>query len=201
MDELKKFIKSNLLSKLSKDKLSVELFNIIFPQIKKIKIFSMPNTFAKERLKEANFIFLLSLLIIDGSDNTDYFIYKFNLSKKDQKRLKIIDNFFRERINTSSFTEKNLNKIFYYHGKQAVIDILSYRLFFQKKIDQKLLNSINLFKYKVLPVMPIGAKALMEKYDIPEGKTLGNKLKTIEKEWVNNNFQLSQKQIDKIINH
>ncbi len=201
LDELKKFIKSNLLSKLSKDKLSVELFNIIFPQIKKIKIFSMPNTFAKERLKEANFIFLLSLLIIDGSDNTDYFIYKFNLSKKDQKRLKIIDNFFRERINTSSFTEKNLNKIFYYHGKQAVIDILSYRLFFQKKIDQKLLNSINLFKYKVLPVMPIGAKALMEKYDIPEGKTLGNKLKTIEKEWVNNNFQLSQKQIDKIINH
>ncbi len=201
LDELKKFIKSNLLSKLSKDKLSVELFNIIFPQIKKIKIFSMPNTFAKERLKEANFIFLLSLLIIDGSDNTDYFIYKFNLSKKDQKRLKIIDNFFRERINTSSFTEKNLNKIFYYHGKQAVIDILSYRLFFQKKIDQKLLNFINLFKYKVLPVMPIGAKALMEKYDIPEGKTLGNKLKTIEKEWVNNNFQLSQKQIDKIINH
>ena len=90
LDELKKFIKSNLLSKLSKDKSSVELFNIIFPQIKKVKIFSTPNTFAKEKLKEADFIFLLSLLIIDGSDNTDYFIYKFNISKKDQKRLKII---------------------------------------------------------------------------------------------------------------
>ena len=48
--------------------------------------------------------------------------------------------------------------------------------------------------------MPVGAKKLMEKYDIPEGKNLGNKLRIIEKEWVNNNFQLSTKQIDKIIN-
>ena len=40
----------------------------------------------------------------------------------------------------------------------------------------------------------------MEKYEIPEGKSLGNKLKDIEKEWVNNNFKLSEKQIDKIVN-
>ena len=39
--------------------------------------------------------------------------------------------------------------------------------------------------------MPIGAKTLMEKYDIPEGKNLGNKLKLIEEEWVNNNFKIS----------
>ena len=47
--------------------------------------------------------------------------------------------------------------------------------------------------------MPFGAKVLMEKYLIPEGITLGNKLKLIEEEWVNNNFQLSEKQITKII--
>ena len=47
--------------------------------------------------------------------------------------------------------------------------------------------------------MPFGAKFLMEKYQIPEGKTLGNKIKNIEEEWVNNNFNLSQKQIDKIL--
>ena len=48
--------------------------------------------------------------------------------------------------------------------------------------------------------MPIGAKILMSKYNIPEGKTLGNKLKLIEDEWVKNNFKLSEKQIDKIVN-
>ena len=48
--------------------------------------------------------------------------------------------------------------------------------------------------------MPIRAKFLMDKYKILEGKSLGHKLKDIEEEWVNNNFELSEKQIDKIIN-
>ncbi|MDC3257292.1 CCA tRNA nucleotidyltransferase [Candidatus Pelagibacter sp.] len=201
LDELKKYIKSHILTKLSKDKFSVELLEVIFPQIKKIKLFSNPNIFAKIKIQEADFVFLLSLLIIDGSDNTDYFIYKFNISKKDQRRLKIINKFYNEKITTTSFSEKNLNKFFYFHGKEAVIDILSYRLFSLKKVDKKLLNFINLFKSKVLPIMPIGAKVLMEKYDIPEGKILGKKLKIIEEEWVNNNFQLTEKQLNKIINH
>ena len=200
LDELKKYIKSNLLTKLSKDKLSVELFENIFPQIKKIKLFSNPNTFAIAKMQEANFIFLLSLLIVDGSDNTEYFIYKFNISKKDQKRLKMVDKFYKEKITATSFSEKNLNKLFYFNGKEAVIDILSHELFRLKKVDKRLLNFINLFKSKVLPTMPVSAKILMEKYDIPEGKTLGNKLKIAEEEWVNNNFKLSQKQISKIIN-
>ena len=49
--------------------------------------------------------------------------------------------------------------------------------------------------------MPISGKDLMEKYNFPEGKNLGNKLKIIEEEWVNNNFELTDKQINKIINH
>ena len=200
LDELKKFIKSNLLTKLSKDKFSVELFEIIFPQLKKIKLFFNPGKFAKLKLEEGDFIFLLSLLIIDGSDNTEYFIYKFNISKKNQKRLEIIDKFYKEKITATSFSEKNLNKLFYFNGKQAVIDILSYRLFTLKKIDKNLLNLIDVFKSKILPIMPVDAKEIMEKYNIPEGKTLGNKIKMIEEEWVNNNFQLSSKQIYKIIN-
>tara|TARA_B100000780_G_scaffold230743_1_gene170490 strand:+ start:42 stop:1316 length:1275 start_codon:yes stop_codon:yes gene_type:complete len=200
LDELKKYVKSHILTKLSKDKFSAELFEVIFPQIKKIKLFSNPNSFAKTKLKEANFIFLLSLFIIDGSDNTDYFIYKFNISKKDQRRLKIIDRFYKEKITSKSFSEKNLNKFFYYNGKEAVIDILSYRLFFLKKVDKKLFNFIDLFKSKILPTMPVGAKTLMEKYNIPEGENLGNKLRMIEEEWANNNFQLSTKQINRIIN-
>ena len=69
-----------------------------------------------------------------------------------------------------------------------------------KKVDKKILNLIDKFKSKLLPTMPVGAKVLMEKYEISEGKDLGNKLKIIEEEWVNNNFQLSEKQVNKIIN-
>jgi poly(A) polymerase len=200
LDELKKYIKSKVLTKLSNDKPSVELFEFIFPQIKKMKFFSNPNSFAQTKIKESDFIFLLSVLIIDGSDNADYFMYQFNISKKDQKRLKLINNFYCQKVTSKSFLENNLNKLFYFNGKQAVIDILSYRLFVSKKIDKDLINFIQVFKSKVLPSMPVSAETLMIKYNIPEGKILGDKLKMIEMEWVDNNFQLSEKQINKIIN-
>ena len=71
---------------------------------------------------------LLSLIIIDGTDNAEYFLYKFNISKKDQKRLKIIDLFYKEKQSNKNFSEKNLNKIFYFNGRQAVIDIINFIL-------------------------------------------------------------------------
>ena len=47
--------------------------------------------------------------------------------------------------------------------------------------------------------MPVEANTLMEKYQIPEGKQLGLKLKMIEEEWVKNNFKISDQQVDHII--
>ena len=89
----------------------------------------------------------------------------------------------------------------YYKGKQSVLDILNYKVFISKKIDKKLLNLIDQFQDKILPILPIGAKILMEKYNIPKGKNLGDKLKIIEEEWVSNNFQLTNKRIDEIVNY
>ena len=67
-------------------------------------------------------------MIVDGTDNVDYFIYRFNLSKKDQKRLKSIDFFYKENVNVKYFNEKNFNKIFYFNGKQTVLDIINFKL-------------------------------------------------------------------------
>ena len=58
---------------------------------------------------------------------------------------------------------------------------------------------IETYKDKVIPALPIDANTLMSKYNIPEGKMLGNKLKLIEEMWVQNNFQISDKKIQKII--
>ena len=62
------------------------------------------------------------------------------------------------------------------------------------------MNLLDKFKRKDLPTMPVGAKILIDKYGISEGKNLGKKLKIIEEEWVNNNFQISENRIEKIIN-
>ena len=198
-DELKKILKLKTLEKLSQDKISKELVLLIFPELKNLSIFSKLDRVKKAILKDDDFIFLLSLIIIDRTDNADYFIFRFNISKKEEKRIKNINNFFLEKITPKTFSEKNLNKTFFYLGKQAVMDILNFRIINSKKIDKSLLELIKHFQNKPTPVMPVGASLLMTKYKIPEGKKLGVKLKMIEEEWVGNNFKISDKQIVNII--
>ena len=198
LDEFKKLTKSNGFIKLFKDKESLELIEIIFPQLKNLERFKKLNSYANDNLLKIDFIFLLSLMIIDETDNTDYFFYKFNIPKKDQKRLKLIDLFYKEKITIRNFTEKNLNKIFYFNGKQAVCDIINFKLFTSSKVEKKLIKLMKTYQDKVIPAMPVEANLLMNKYDIPEGKKLGSKLKMIEEIWVNNNFNISDKQVEKI---
>jgi len=199
IDEFKKLTRSSAFLKIFKDDVCLEIIKMIFPQLKNLDNFKKLNSHTQDNLSKVDFIFLLSLMIVDGTDNTDYFIYKFNLSKKDQKRLKSIDFFYKENVNIKNFTEKNFNKIFYYNGKQTVLDIINFKLFTSVKVEKKLLKLIEIYKNKIIPTFPIGANMIMTKYNIPEGKTLGNKLKAIEEMWVQNNFQISEKQILKII--
>ena len=198
IDEFKKLTKSHGFVKLFQDNDSLEIIEIIFPQLKNLAKFKKLNTHARDNLFKIDFIFLLSLMIVDGTDNTDYFLYKFNISKKDQKRLKLIDFFYKEKTNLKNFTEKNFNKIFYFNGKQAVIDIINFKLFTSNKVEKKLIKLVEVYKDKLIPTMPIGANTLMAKYNIPEGKILGNKLKMIEEAWVENGFAISEKNIQKI---
>ena len=199
LDEFKKLTKSNAFLKIFKDEISLELIEIIFPQLKNLENFKKLNSYALDNLSKIDFIFLLSLMIVDGTDNTDYFIYKFNLSKKDKKRLKSIDFFYKENVSIKNFNEKNLNKIFYFNGKQTVLDIINFKLFTSIKVEKKLLKLVENYKDKIIPTLPINANTLMTKYNIPEGKILGKKLKLIEEIWVQNSFQISEKQIQKII--
>ena len=199
IDELKKITSSNGFLKLFKDKESLELIEIIFPQLKNIKNFKKQNSYAAENFLKIDFIFLIALLVIDGTDNADYFLYKFKISNKDKKRLKLIDLFYREKVTLNNFTEKNLNKFFYFNGRQAVIDIINFKIFISNKVEKKLIKLLDTYKEKVIPTLPIGADLLMSKFKIPEGKTLGNKLKKIEETWVQNGFQISDKQVQQIV--
>ena len=199
LDELKKIFKLGTLEKLINEKLSLELILIIFPELKNYNLFNKLYSEKRNILREVDFIFLLSLMIIDNSDNVDYFLYKYNLSKKDQKRIKIIHGFFKDKFNLKKFTQYNFNEYFYYEGNQAVLDVLRFKVIKSKKIDKSLIELIEYYKNKPIPKMPIGAELLMQKYKIPEGKQLGVKLKKIEVEWVKNNFTISDKQVENII--
>ena len=94
-----------------------------------------------------------------------------------------------------------MNKVFYYFGKESTLDILYHKIIKSKKEDNSLRELIKHYENSITPIMPVNAELLMKKFNIPEGKQLGQKLKTIEEEWVNNNFKISDKQVDNIVNN
>jgi len=200
IDEFKKLLISDGFLNLAKDEFSYEIINLIFPQFKNLHLIKNLNKYAKENIKKVDFVFLISLMIIDGSDNVEYFIYKFNISKKDKKRILFLNDYFKNK-NSKIFNTKDLWKVLYFNGKESLLDLINFQIFKSKKIDKKLLNLLDFFKDKEAPLMPLRAITLMTKYKIPEGKDLGLKLKKIENKWVDNNFKISEKEVQKLINN
>ena len=199
LDELKKIIKLKDFLKLFKDLFCEEIIRLIFPQFKNFELFKKLNNFAKKNLSEVDYIFLISLMIIDDTDNVDYFLFKFNISNVNKKRILFLKKFNDEKINKNFFSEKNLWKVLYYNGKQSLQDLLYFEIFKSKNANKKLINLIDFFKDKEAPIFPIKAKSLIEKYNISEGKLLGIKLKKIEEKWINNDFKVSEKEVVQVL--
>ena len=199
LDEFKKIINSSSFLRLFQEPFCEEIINLIFPQFKNFGIFKKLNSYAEKNIKKVDYIFLISLMLIDNTDNADYFLFKFNLSKINKKRILFLKEFYKKEIKNTIFSEKNLLKILYYNGKQFLIDLIYFEIFKSKKINKKLINLLDFFKDKEVPIFPIKAKDLMKKYDISEGKLLGIKLKKIEEKWINNNFKVSEIEISQVL--
>ena len=199
LDEYKKIIKSKGFLKLFKDPFCQEIIQLIFPQFKNFEIFKKLNNFAEKKISDVDYIFLISLMIMSDSNNVDYFLFKFNLSNINKKRILFLKKFYDKKIDKNSFSEKNLWKVLYYNGKQSLQDLLYFEIFKSKNVNKKLINLINFFKDKEVPIFPIKAKNLMEKYNISEGKLLGIKLKKIEEKWINNDFKVSEKEVAQVL--
>lgn len=199
LNELKKLFSTSGFLKLPKDKFCREIINLIFPQLKNVLIFKNIKNHAKEVIKSNDFILLISLMIIDETDNSEYFLYKFNISSEDKKRIRFLNNIFSKPLDKNLFSEKNLWKILYFHGNQHLNDLINFKIVKNKKVDNKIIKIKKFFNNQSAHKFNIKAKDLMEKFNMKEGKELGQKLKEIETFWIDNSFKITDKQIEKII--
>ena len=189
--DLKNFLTIN-----SSDNLK-EIFSMIFPEFLYLN--------RLERLKkvyqysEANINILLAVMLIDEKDNHEYFIHKYNVSNKIKDNLEKINKNLIRLKNDKEFFEKDLIKNIYLNGKNHLIalNLIHFSKYSKVKLNDfsKILNKI--LKIKI-PVFPIDGKFLKQK-GMQEGLSLGNVLKTVEKEWINNNFKISSERVEEII--
>ena len=174
-----------------------EIFSMIFPEFLYLN--------RLERLKKVyqyskvNVDILLAVILIDDKENHEYFIHKYNASNKTKETL---EQFYKNLIklkNDKEFFEKNLIKNAYLNGKNHLValNLINFSINSKVKINDftKTLNKI--LKIKI-PIFPIDGETLKQK-GMQEGQTLGIVLKALEKEWINNNFKISDERVEEII--
>ena len=197
LDEFKKIFKSGALFKLNKDHFSNDVISLVFPQFINLNLLTKLDKNNQKTLLVKSFDFLLAFLVIDETDNSDYFLYKFKTSNETKKKINFLKKSFLESTEKNYFSKKNLEKIFYFNEKSDVLDLIDFELFKSKKNKKKLIELKNYFIKTEKPVFPVKAKNIMEKFDLKEGRELGQKLKYLEDVWVNNSFNISDKEIEK----
>ena len=196
IDELKKLVISNGFINIGDDEFCKEIILLIFPQVKNIDIFKKLNKNYKSEILKKDFIFLLSLLIIDETDNSEFFLYKFNMSNESKKRINFLKEIYDKSNDKDIFSKNNLQKIFYFQGKSYLLDVIDFQLFRSNKKSNKLIELKKHFEKLEKPMFPIKAKIIMEKYNLKEGKELGQKLKYLENLWLENSFNISEKEVE-----
>ena len=139
-----------------------------------------------------DFQLILALLVVDETDNYEFFCYKYKISNKIRNRLKIISKNFKNFKNKKFYSEKNLKKLIYFNNKSAVNDILLFLKCLNNKKDLDINSLLNYVKILKIPKFPITGDDL-KKHGYESGQKLGAKLKSMEEQWVENNFVLDKK--------
>ncbi len=199
-NELKKIFKLDNFLKLFKNKTSCELFILIFPQLKNFKKLSKLSKPQEKILKNKSLNFVISFLVIDETDNSDYFVYKYNLPNELKDKINFLKNNSLNKESTKIFNKKDLQKIFYYQGKSSTMDLIDFNLLYFKQ-SKKLSELKTYFEKLDKPEFPIKAQLLINDYGLKEGRELGQKLKNLEMKWIENNFNLSKKDMEKVLSN
>ncbi len=196
-DELKKILLLENIYNLFVHKVLGEVFLNIFPQfiyyqrLKNINILEKKIRFRYDR------DLILSSLIVDKSNNYEYFCHKYKASNITKNRLKNISTNFEKIKSKKFYNEANIKKLIYLLNKNYVNDLLLFSVFINNKIDtQKIERLLNFVNNCEIPKFPISGEYL-KKHGYEAGKVLGKKLKSLEEKWIENNFIIEKKLIEK----
>jgi tRNA nucleotidyltransferase/poly(A) polymerase len=140
---------------------------------------------------------ILALLVIDQSDDYEYFCHKYKTSNSIENRFKNISRNFENLKSKKFFSEENIKKLIYLSSKDDVRNLLLFSTCVNDKIEtlnvEKLLNYI---KSCEIPKFPISGDYL-KKCGYETGNELGKKLKSLEEKWIANNFVLDEEVLKK----
>ena len=172
----------------------------VFPQFKfsqRLQNFDKLNNNLKNMY---DYKLLLALLILDESDNHEFFCYKYKVSNNIKERLENISKNYENLKNKKLYSNENLRKLVYFTDRDSVRDILLFARCMNNKLkDFDLKNFLNYVEKCEIPKFPISGEDL-KKYGYESGEKLGKKLQSLKEKWIENNFFLDKKTIERSLN-
>jgi len=196
-DELKKILSlKNVYSLFSRNQ-SKDIILNIFPQFKYHERLSRINNLDGKLRNKYDKYLILALLIIDQSNNYEYFCHKYKTSNNIKKRFKNISKNFRDLENKKFYSEENIKKLIYLSNKDDVEDLLLFSACANNKIETSIIKKlVDYVSTCEIPKFPISGDYL-KKHGYETGEKLGNKLKLLEEKWIANNFVLDKRILEK----
>ena len=200
LDEFSKILNLKNFYELFNNEFSCSVILTIFPQLKHYDRFSAIQNIPNKIINRLNVPLILSILLIDNSDNCEFFLFKFKFSNRDKKKILFLLNKFKKINVKELLDEKKLVKLAYLGTTAEIIDLLVFLIFVSKEIDVNIVEKRISFLDKLrLPVFPITADYLKLKYNFSESKELGFALKKLEQSWIDNDFIIDKNDIKTIL--
>ncbi len=176
-----------------------EIFLLIFPEFINIERLSRISILRNKKIIRFNKKLILTILLVDDSNNYEYFCHKYKVSNEIKKNLKFFFDTLKYMNLDKNFFKTNLTKNLYLIGKDKMIELACFFFSINKKINinelQKILSHIMETK---VPKFPYSGEYLI-KNGLSEGKKIGEALNKLEEEWLRNNFSIPEKKLKNII--
>ena len=197
--ELKKIIKLKNFSDILKSKFLLDIFKLIFPEIKYLeRIKDLSKLYSSKTIKlDQDIIF--SAILLDSSNNHEYFSHKYNVSNETKINLNLYAKLLKEIDSNKNFFRKDLRKNIFYHGREKIKTIfLIHNIINRKIITSKIFDFFKGVDEISIPKFPINGNYLLN-HGIKSGKKIGELIKKFENQWIENDFNLDDEEIKTLI--
>jgi poly(A) polymerase len=176
-----------------------KIFSIAFPEFKYLKRLNKFFYLLKKDPFFQNPELIFSILLVDVKDNYEYFCHKYKASNKLKSQLRFFANNYIKHNEEKNFLKKDFKKNIYNLGKKKIKLLIKFIYCVELKFSTQLLSNLlkEVDKTKI-PIFPFNGQYLIKR-GLTEGKKIGLALKELEKEWVENNFNLNAKEVIFII--
>ena len=196
--ELFKILQIKNFVKLNNNENLKEIFKLIFPEFKYLERLNKLCEISSPSILSKNCF--LAILLVDDTNNHEYFSHKYNISNDLKETLNLTAKNFLNFIANKNFFFNDLKKNIYFFGKEhlKILNTLNFSNSSKIKLSDYL-STLNNINKSLIPKFPFDGNYLKDN-GIKEGEIIGKVLKILEKEWLENNFKISNQRVVKIIN-